>query len=237
MHITRSCCRVGAAALIAISLAASRAQADTIDLVSGSPCVWSVSCGPLPFTGGTLTLTSNGNFEYKVLNGETGLGVSGSGHTGGEIDIDEFVTGTFSRPTHIQGFRLLFLYNGPEFGDPFEMARVSINNDAIVATLVPGASDNSATWSLGGGAIVNSCGDTTLAGTGCFDILNPFGSTLVFNITLTALLSGDDPTHNSDFSLASFEVSPIRETVPEPASWLLVGTGAAAALRSHRRRH
>jgi hypothetical protein len=33
--------------------------------------------------------------------------------------------------------RLLFLYNGPEFGDPIERAQVGINNGAFVATLIP----------------------------------------------------------------------------------------------------
>ena len=37
-----------------------------------------------------LTLTSNGNFAYKPHNGATGLGVSGAGRTGGEIDVNEF---------------------------------------------------------------------------------------------------------------------------------------------------
>jgi len=232
-----SCRALVVATVVTVALSASPAQADTIDLVSGSPCVWSLACGPLPYTGGTLTLTSNGNFEYKDLNGRTGLGISGSGNTGGEIDVNEYVTGTFSTPTVVEAFRLLFLYNGPEFGDPIERAQVSLNNGAFVATLIPGLVDNTATWSLGGAAIVN-CGATTESGTGCFDVLMPFGTTLVSNITFTALFSGEDPTHNSDFSLTSLQVSPVRDTtVPEPATWILVGTGAAAALRARRRRH
>jgi hypothetical protein len=235
MHITRfpSPAVLGAVTLT-MALAAATVEADTIDFVSGSPCVWSPTCGALPFTGATLTLTSNGNFEYKVHNGESGLGVSGTGHTGGEIDVDEFVIGTFSRPTVVESFRVLFLYNGPEYGDPLETAQVSINNGALVATLIPGVTDNTATWSLGGSTVLN-CGPTTYTGSGCFDVLSPFGSTLVSAITFTALFSGADPTHNSDFSLASFEVAPIRDvTAPEPATWVLVATGASAALRSRR---
>jgi hypothetical protein len=54
------------------------------------------------------------------------------------------------------------------------------------------------------------------------------------HITVTGLFSGQDPTHNSDFSLSSFEVAPVA-SMPEPARCLLVGTGLAAAFRARRR--
>ena len=222
------------AAFSALFLAAMPASADTIDLAAGQPCGFALTCGPFSFTGATLTLSSNGNFEYKELNGATGLGISGVGITGGEIDVGEFVTGTFSVPTVIESFRVLFLYNGPEFGDPFELAQVRINGGAVVATLTPGAVDNTAAWSLPG-TVVN-CGGTTENGTGCFDILNPFGSTLITDITFTSLFSGQDAGHNSDFSLAAFEVTGHPTTVPEPATLLLLGTGALAAARVRRTR-
>ena len=66
---------------------------------------------------------------------------------------------------------------------PIERAPVSINNGAFVATLIPGLVDNTATRSLGGATVVN-CGTTTESGTGCFDVMMPFGTTLVSNITL-----------------------------------------------------
>jgi hypothetical protein len=56
------------------------------------------------------------------------------------------------------------------------------------------------------------------------------------NITFTALFSGEDPTRNSDFSLASFQVTGHPTPVPEPATWLLFGTGALAAVRARRAR-
>lgn len=226
MRIRLGRCFAGAASLVAILIgSAPAAEAGTIiDLVSAG-CSGTV-CSGLDYGTGTLDLTSvGGTFQYKTVNGATGLGVSGQ--TGGEIDVNESIAGTFSTPILLEAFRVLFIYNGPEFNDPNEKASVSINNGALSGMLTVNG-ENTAVWSVPG-AIVTNCGATTVDGTGCFVIQNPFGSTAVSNIAFTAL-SVPSTSNNSDYSLSQLDVT----TVPEPATLCLLGLGAAAIVRRRR---
>jgi hypothetical protein len=205
-------------------------------------------CEPLEYLGGTLTLTSRGgDFTRKTLFDESGLGVSG--RTTGEIDVDEFIDGAFSSAVTVDALRLVFIYNGPEFGDPSEIARVSVNGGALFGRLTADG-ENTATWSLGG--TVTSCGATTFSGTGCFLIHNPFGTASVESISFTADSAGPGLSNDSDFSIGAIEVTqvpaivrtvgpavvpqvePAFETAfaviaaPEPSLLLLLGAGLTA---------
>jgi hypothetical protein len=204
------------------------ASASTIEI--GTAGCSGASCSLL-YPGGTLTLTPvGGSLQTKTLNGETGLGVSNG--TSGEIDVNEAIDGAFSSDVTLDAFRILFIYNGPEFGDPNEVAQVTVNGSTAGTLTVNG--ENTAVWSLPG-ASVSNCGDTTAAGTGCFLVTNPFGNTAVSNIAFTALHSatGTAPiTSDSDYSLSRVDVTP----VPEPASLMLFGMGIAATTRRLRRR-
>ena len=113
---------------------------------------------------GDVNLTSiGGTFGYKTHNGRTGLGVTdliGGDPTHGEIDIDEAISGAFtlSGGVKIDGFELLFIYNGNEYSDPNELATITINNSLVYTFNVNG--ENTGLWSGGLGASVNNCGAT-----------------------------------------------------------------------------
>ena len=220
------------AVVIGATLASPRtAQADTIDL-STVGCSGAI-CSPLLFPGGSLTLTAGGGtFATKTRNGATGLGLTGQ--TLGEIDPGEFINGTFSTPISLDAFTILFLFNGPEFGDLNETAQISINGGSTVATLSANG-ENTAAWSLGG-ATITSCGDTSLVGTGCFRIANPFGGMLVSDISFTAASAGTNLSLDSDFSLGSLDVSAVPSPTPEPASMILLATGSVVVAAARRRR-
>ena len=223
-------------------LAAAPAHAATIDF-STAPCTAGLNtCGPL---ASLLTLSSvGGKFAYKTFNGETGLGITDStgDPTPGGIDVDESISGSFSQGVRLDSFQLLFIYNGPEFQDPTEVARVGINGNVFATFTVSG--ENSGTWTGFGGASIVNCGATTDQGTGCFNVLNPFGNALVNSITFQALsVTARPPAANdSDYSLGALAftvpVGTPQDTLPapEPGSLLLLGTGLLGLGRAARRR-
>jgi hypothetical protein len=159
--------------------------------------------------GATIS-TAGGALVKKTHNGTTGFGVSG-GPSGGEIDIGETLRVDFNESRSIVAFKVVFLYNGPEFGDRAERAKVTADGVAYTLSTRNNADDASADWS--GPGTVTKCGGTTASGTGCFIVTDPFPGALS-RLDFTAVAGGQPfPAHGgpgsneSDYSIQFIDVA------------------------------
>ena len=220
---------------LATVLSLGAAQAQTItgqdilnDFTSNNNASFSVAAA-----GGTATL------GLKAQNGFTGVGVEGG--TAGEIDVGESITLTFTAPTAIASFTLGLLFNGPEYDDVREVAKITINGiNGTVYTLTTGATDNIADWLNLTTSVSTSISYISGAGTlsglgGVITVGNPFGSDLVSSIKFEALTGicgslGGACTNQSDYNVVN--VTP----VPEPETYALMLAGLAAVAFVARRR-
>jgi PEP-CTERM motif len=162
-------------------------------------------------------------FEQKTISGFTGVGVQG-GFTGGEIDTSgpESITGTASS-FNIGSITIGFLFDGPEYGDVNEIARITINGTTaytLTATFLNTAGLN-AIWT-GPGNVSNVSPATDLPGAGVW-LLSDLNLTNIQSISFDALpgVCGNGVCNNqSDYSLVKLDTS-----VPEPSTLSLIGLG------------
>lgn len=199
---------LAAAGLLAVSLpgSAGAQQAITIDAGDLGNCVGQHACTVEGVKLSASVGTGGGTIATKTLLDATGFGVSG-GAAGGEIAIGESLHVDVGSARNVLEIKFLFLFNGPEFGDPAEKAKVFA--DGIPYTLSTSSTqDNSAVWS--GPGTVTSCGPTTSTGTGCFKVANPFPDA-VSQLDFTAKkggapFGGGSVTNNSDYSIGSIKI-------------------------------
>lgn len=171
-------------------------------------------------------------FQQKTLGGYTGVGLSG-GNTGDEIDINEFLTATTTGlPFWVPSLTLGVLFDGPEFNDVQEVARIGIWRASNVGPTYfqltntwdpnPLVTDT-ATWS-GPGTVTNLSPSANGFGA-VWRITNPFGPINdITKIDFTALAGtcGNGPcTNQSDFTLVQMQYAP----VPEPGTYAMLGLG------------
>ena len=166
--------------------------------------------------GGTTLTATGGTFATKTAGtGAIGLGVNAaSGGTAGEIDVNESVNVVFPSAHKVSAIQVLFLFNGPEYGDPAEKVRITVNGgpENYELSTRPGGTviggpndDDTADWS--GPGSVSKCGTTLNGGTGCFLITNPF-PTAVTSLSFAAVdvnpvVGGND----SDFAIGRIETA------------------------------
>jgi hypothetical protein len=150
---------------------------------------------------GAVVTTSGGVLAKKSDKGSTGFGVSG-GPSGDEIDLGQVLRVDYEEARSILAIKVLFLYNGPEFSDRAEKARVTVDGTAYTLAVRNTSDDATADWS--GPGTVSKCGATTSAGTGCFVITDPFPgavSRLDFTAVAGGAPAGGAGSNESDYSI------------------------------------
>ena len=197
---------LAAASVLAVS-ASNSAGADAMTIDPGelatNGCFGQAACA---LDGADIT-TTGGTLQKKDLNDASGFGVSG-GASGPEIDIGQTLRVDFDESRSIIAIEILFLFNGPEFSDRAEKARVIADGTTYILATLNTADDAVATWS--GPGTVTKCGATTQASTGCFRVTDPFPgavSRLDFSaVTGTAPFAGAG-TNDSDYSIGFIDVA------------------------------
>jgi hypothetical protein len=178
-------------------------------------------------------------FSYKAgQGGYQGVGVSplrGSERTPGEIDIGETITGSFSAGIKITSFSLGLLFDGPEYNDVNEVAKIKAFYDGSWHSFTLTATGtNMALWSGNKGTVTNLSAASNGLG-GAWTVSNPFGNKLVSKLVFTAV-EGNAPrscrgcTNQSDYTLISISA------VPEPETYALLLAGLAIVGVAARRR-
>jgi len=128
------------------------------------------------------------------------------------------------------------LYNGPEFNDVVEQAKITAYDaaGASVTGILSVTSDLTASWSLGLGSVTNLSPAQNTSQGGAWSLANPFGSMqvskLVFETTLGGGCEAGTCTNPSDYVLSSVAA------IPEPSTYALMIAGLGAVGFVARRR-
>jgi hypothetical protein len=183
---------------------------------------------------GATFAAHGGKLVVKNEWGVQGVGVSG-GRTNDEIDIGEKITATFTQAVRVTGIQLAYLYDGPEFDDVQERAKIT----ATFADLSTRTFDlvakyqHSFSWT-GLGDVMGPKSNIDKNG-GFWSLTDPLGDSLIKSLSFTAVagICGNGRCINqSDFALAGIATAP----VPEPETYALMLAGLAGVGFMARRR-
>jgi hypothetical protein len=231
--------------LLSVSLLATAqsASALTTGTVVGSNFVNGQSSYLTTFADGTTaTFVGSSAFKQKSQAGITGVGIAG-GRTDGEIDIGETLTGTFSKEVIVSSINLALLFDGPEYGDVKEVAKLlvtfadDINNPAEYFLTATGI--HTAAWT-GEGTVTSIGSGAVDGGTGAWQLDNPFGTRSIQSIQFTAMkgypyTNCRTCSNQSDYTFVNMTVIPVPEADMSAmmfAGLLVVGGLAARRMKS-----
>lgn len=213
--------------IFSLLLLASAFNPAHANLISGSDFVNGTSVYTKTFSDGlTGTFTGSGKFAKKSQAGITGVGIAG--RTDGEIDIGETITGKFSNSVLVSSIKLGLLFDGPEYGDVNEIAKLSIiySDNSLADFKLTATGATTAFWSGSTGSVVSLGTGAILHGTGAWELINPFGAKAIKEIVFGALPGKAASTcknckNQSDYTFVNMDVT----TVPVPAAAWLFGSG------------
>lgn len=213
----------------------------TVGTVLGADFVNGQTVYSQTFTDGTTaTFTGSAAFQKKTQDSITGVGISG-GRTNGEIDIGETLTGTFSKEVIVTSLNLALLFDGPEYGDVKEVAKmlVSFADGGSASYYLTATGVHSAAWT-GEGSVLSLGSGAVDGGTGAWQINNPFGFRSVDSIVFTAVKGYPKSScpscgNQSDYTFMSMVVTPVPEghtSAMMLAGLLMIGGLTARRMRS-----
>jgi len=219
---------------LSLSIGAVSAHADTVYGSNfGTGSTYSTSLAGTGTTFSAHSGSSASTFTTKSQGGYTGAGVAGGGTL--EINIGESIDGSFAKPLSITNFTLGLLFDGPEYGDVNEKAKITATyaDNSVHSFTFTATGKTSGVWT-GAGSFINLSSATLGAGA-VWSISDPFGDALVKSLSFTAIpgtcAAGNKCYSQSDFTLISVSAVPENETY----AMMLAGLGLMGFIAKRRK--
>jgi hypothetical protein len=220
--------------VIAAGLALSSAAAQAVTVTAADLQSFATGAQSSAVVSGVHFQAVGGKLDAKTVAGFLGIGVSG--HTKGEIDLGESIKASWGTPQLLTSFSVSFLYNGPEFGDVNEVAKVSLTGAHGIYGTLTAISDTQAKWqlfsasnvALGSASFISAISPAEAGGAGVWTVNNPFGSYLGTGVKFSALPGACRVGACYDQSDYAFSSLTTAAPIPEPSSYIMLAAGLVA---------